>query len=207
MTDREAQTSSGIATCPPSQTPLLTGQTHYRIIHAMSTDIDTPFRILHAITVGLVMDNIEVGTVPGPPQPWQRAGGSGKRRFTQPKHSAAANSVLASYLGNRKRIEPRAGLVALACAFVFPSPRPAVVRAGGANTPSGHFTFANNRTDVDNLLKLVADALNGYAYLDDRQISVAIGIKLYGPKAMTCYQIANLSRIRKDVIHEPVPVS
>lgn len=151
---------------------------------------------------GVVTDNHECGTVHGQPQPWQRPGGSGKRRFTQPGHSAAANAVLSSYLQNKRRIEPRTGLVVLACAFVFQAPRSAVARSDGARTPSNHFTFADNRTDADNLLKLVADALNGYAYRDDRQIALAIALKLYGPKPMTCYIVANLSRPRKDVDHD-----
>lgn len=36
------------------------------------------------------------------------------------------------------------------------------------------------RPDIDNLYKLVADALNAYAYYDDSQISTAIIQKRYG---------------------------
>lgn len=40
------------------------------------------------------------------------------------------------------------------------------------------------RPDADNVLKIVADALNGLAYHDDAQIVSATVTKLYGPEPM-----------------------
>ncbi len=40
------------------------------------------------------------------------------------------------------------------------------------------------KPDADNIMKAVADALNGTVWLDDRQVVEWIGVKVYGPKDM-----------------------
>lgn len=45
------------------------------------------------------------------------------------------------------------------------------------------------KPDVDNCLKSVMDALNGHAYIDDKQVILTRCIKRYGDSAMTIIDI------------------
>lgn len=95
-------------------------------------------------------------TVPGQPQPWQRAGTHGTHRFTP---AATANA------------EHEIGMVArFALGARLPLSCPVELHCW--------FYRANLvRCDLDNLEKLVKDALNGVAWLDDSQVTDAAKIK------------------------------
>jgi len=73
------------------------------------------------------------------------------------------------------------GVLCLHAVFYFPRPK------GHTNArrdhPLGHLMFV--RPDVDNLLKLVKDSLNGVVYRDDGQIQELIGRKEYGNAGRT----------------------
>ena len=94
--------------------------------------------------------------VPGQPQPWERAGTHGGRRFT-PKATADAEALVALYasiaLGARL---PLSGPVELNLWF---------------------YRANRVRCDLDNLEKLVKDALNGVAWLDDSQVTDVAKVK------------------------------
>lgn len=45
--------------------------------------------------------------------------------------------------------------------------------------------FHTSKPDRDNIEKLILDALNGYAFLDDGQVAIGTGIKRYGSPART----------------------
>lgn len=110
-------------------------------------------------------------TVPGRCVPWARAGG-GKttRRFT-PERQADYMQAIQVYcrlaMGN-SRLKPLTGPVGLLVRAVYALPR-------------GHrgIKWHTSRPDADNILKLVADALNGIAWLDDCQVSSAQIVKVY----------------------------
>lgn len=98
--------------------------------------------------------------VPGQPQPWQRAGTHGGRRFT-PRATAEAEQLVASY------------------ASIALGPRRPL---GGPVELSLWFYRANRvRCDLDNLEKLVKDALNGVAWLDDSQVTDVAKVKRVDP--------------------------
>lgn len=52
--------------------------------------------------------------------------------------------------------------------------------------------FHAQRPDADNLTKLVGDALNGIAYLDDSQIAETFARNVWGPTAQTVVIVAPL---------------
>ena len=45
--------------------------------------------------------------------------------------------------------------------------------------------FPTSKPDLDNCVKLIADALSGIAWLDDSQLIQVIATKIYGPTAQT----------------------
>ena len=100
-------------------------------------------------------------TVPGEPHSWERARQQGRRRFNSEAMTAAKKTIaqyadLAIREQHASKKYPAAGDMAIICVFFLGSSR-------GSNP------------DLDNLLKLVADALTGIAWHDDKQlVSIAI---------------------------------
>lgn len=110
-------------------------------------------------------------TIPGDPFPWERTATYGRRRLTPAKYRAwkrAARCLASAELVRSRRKLPlfEVGAALLIRAdFVRSLPRdqerkrlPPPVR------------FDPQRSDVDNYLKAVMDALNGVVYADDRQV-------------------------------------
>lgn len=94
-----------------------------------------------------------------------------------PSDTAAAEKRIA---GNARPYlhGPQGGPLELAVRFVFRLPkRPASHQVDGAPYDSA--------PDVDNLVKLVKDALNALAYEDDRQVTRLVAEKVYGPEDAT----------------------
>ena len=88
-------------------------------------------------------------SVPGPPVPWQRTRGSGKRRFSSPKQAAYQEHVK-----NHAR-----------CAMLRRPP------AMGPVSLRVEVYFEDRRTrDLDNVVKQIGDSLNGIVWIDDAQI-------------------------------------
>lgn len=106
--------------------------------------------------------------IPGRPQSWERTQGSGRRRFKAPKTEAAQNAIKAEAL--RAGVRPMEGPLAVWLVFVFARPKrkPAVIPP--SYWADGVRISRPVDSDVDNLSKLVLDALNGIAYADDRQV-------------------------------------
>jgi crossover junction endodeoxyribonuclease RusA len=97
--------------------------------------------------------------IPGPPVPKERprGGAPGRRAFTPKKTRAAERVIRKIAQGVTRRRDPIDG--------------PVVVRAQ-------FFMGDRRRRDLDNCLKLVTDALNGIAYVDDSQIVEIHAVKL-----------------------------
>lgn len=82
--------------------------------------------------------------------------------------------------------------------------------AGGRFEPDAEATFGvrvtfhngtRQRRDVDNMLKLILDGLNGVAWVDDTQVMEIAGQKTFGPKAeahteVTIYRTGVMDRLR-----------
>jgi Holliday junction resolvase RusA-like endonuclease len=117
-------------------------------------------------------------TIPGRPKAWERAGADGKRRFT-PKAMAEQEALigqLAMVAGLHRNRFPAGQPVRLDVVAYFRIPASAtkLEREALAGTL---YVFA---PDMDNLVKLVGDAMNRISYDDDRQIAVGLVVKAYG---------------------------
>lgn len=115
--------------------------------------------------------------VPGEAVPWSRAGSNNGQRYT-PKRQA-------SFMGAIKLFAARA----MAGAGPIEGPVELSIRATYL-TPSSWSakrrataTWKASKPDVDNLGKIVADALNSLAYADDAQVASLIVQKRYGALA------------------------
>lgn len=113
-------------------------------------------------------------TVPGECIPWARAGGGkGMHRFTpnkQAKYMAALKLICQAAMKGAPPIEGPIELV-ICAAYAWPQSWSAKRRA---NT-----TWRVSRPDADNLAKIVGDALNKVAWLDDALIACLTVKKYY----------------------------
>jgi Holliday junction resolvase RusA-like endonuclease len=101
--------------------------------------------------------------------------------YTPSKTAQAEESFLVLAMAHFPR--PLNGPLRLELSFTFPIPVswPKRKRAAALNLEFGH----TGRPDIDNLIKLVLDALNGRAWIDDRQIYSLEASKSYAEKAAT----------------------
>lgn len=118
-------------------------------------------------------------SIPGQPTPLARAR-HGKGRTYEAKGMASsksdvANAYLTAYVAaHGLQPEPHEGPVSLCVTSVFLEPKDNWVGRE-----------CTKRPDLDNLCKLICDALNGVAYRDDSQVVRAILCKRFGPAAET----------------------
>jgi crossover junction endodeoxyribonuclease RusA len=127
-------------------------------------------------------------TVPGVPVPAARPRTDfARQRIYAPKQNVAYSAVVQHAFLEQKPegFEPWPKGHPLLLDSLFYFPRPASHYGTGknagklkANAPRYH-TAGNNRGDFDNLAKLLADALKGFAWHDDGQVALAHQGKLY----------------------------
>ena len=118
--------------------------------------------------------------VPGEPR------GKGRPRFTKEGHPytdsetrAYEKMIMAYYrqaLGGFRW--PDNAYVAVEVTAVYPIPKSAT-KASRAAIQEGKI-LPRRKPDIDNVLKVVLDSLNGYAYKDDAQVVMVSGKKIYG---------------------------
>lgn len=111
--------------------------------------------------------------VPGRPTPWARAGRNGKRSFTPHKQRAYMKAIVLACKASMKGMPPLAGPIKFQVVAQYYAPR----------STSAKSKWRTGRPDVDNLAKLVADALNTIAFEDDAQIVSSHIWKIYGETA------------------------
>lgn len=122
-----------------------------------------------------LQDAIEL-TVPGKPVAWARTRG-GKIRFTPSlQRTAMADYKVMAKAAMRGR-PPIEGPVSLEVVVVWP-PSPSWSRKKRERTH-----WRTGRPDIDNLAKLVGDALNGITWIDDAQITHLTVFKVIGSSA------------------------
>jgi len=126
-------------------------------------------------------------TVPGPPV------GKGRPRMTRRGHTYTPQKTIDAE--ERIAAEARSALDRLAegpvrltvwATFQPAKSWPKYRRAAALGS------FHTQKPDVDNLGKLVADALNGIAYADDSQIAEIVCRKIWGPSPSTVVMIEEL---------------
>jgi Holliday junction resolvase RusA-like endonuclease len=113
-------------------------------------------------------------TVPGEPSPWKRAGSNGAQRFTL--DSMAGHKETVRWCAHAAGVRPVDCPVRLDVVAIFATPRSwsvnrrlAAIGCPVAKTPDG-----------DNLVKLIADALEGIAYPNDKQVALGLTAKIWG---------------------------
>lgn len=117
--------------------------------------------------------------VPGDPVPWARARRNGGRYFTPERQRAQAQAILAYWRANQA--PTFAGPIEVALTFYMR--RPLGQYGTGRNAgrvKSSAPAYPTARVDVDNLAKLVLDALEGHAWEDDCQVVSLRATKSYG---------------------------
>lgn len=124
--------------------------------------------------------------VPGEPR------GKGRPRFTKEGHTytdsetrAYEKKIIAYYRQAHGGFRwPDDAYVAVEVTAVYPIPKSAT-KASRAAIQEGKIR-PKRKPDIDNVLKVVLDSLNGIAYKDDSQVVAVLGRKIYGnePKLM-----------------------
>lgn len=127
--------------------------------------------------------------VPGEPR------GKGRPRFTRDGHAytdsetrSYEKKILAYYRQQLRDFRwPDSGFVAVEVTAVYPIPKSAT-KASLAAIAEGKI-LPKRKPDIDNVLKVVLDSLNGYAYRDDSQVVCVVGRKIYGSEPRLIIQM------------------
>lgn len=115
-------------------------------------------------------------TIPGDVVPWARAGSKGKIRFTPKKQSDYMAAVKLIGSAAMKGKPPLEGPIMLDITATYPWP--AAMSQKKRTNPAAQWRTA--RPDLDNIGKLIGDALNRIAWADDSQIACSMLRKVYG---------------------------
>ena len=111
-------------------------------------------------------------TIPGRPVPWARARRAGRRYFTSEDVTRHQRAVVAAALAAGATTLEGALFVEVVADYCEEETRISIEPA-----PVGHAGKVT-RPDVDNLIKLPLDALNGICWKDDAQVVRVVGVKL-----------------------------
>lgn len=146
-------------------------------------------------------------TVPGKPQAWQRAAGKSGRRWTpaETKIAKKAHQVACERALKDAGWDPDA-VFKLSCFFFFPPPKK---HSASQGWPRDRWERALeelephiSRPDVDNLTKLVGDALNKSdqfhgAWVDDSRVAQIEAAKWYSSNPRTEVTIEVIGHVDK----------
>jgi Holliday junction resolvase RusA-like endonuclease len=103
--------------------------------------------------------------IPGDAVPFARAGANGKRRFTpakQANYMSVVKLFAAQAMAGRK---PFDGAIRVVIEAEYLPP------ASWSKKKQDAAEWKTSKPDADNLYKLVADSLNGVAFVDDAQVA------------------------------------
>jgi Holliday junction resolvase RusA-like endonuclease len=126
-------------------------------------------------------------TVAGRPVPWARTRTNGRRRFTPAKQRDHAAAVAAAAEAYRRAARLPVPVWTVAPLHVHVSFRYQVPKRGAAGAAVGD--PRPGRPDIDNLLKLVLDALNGVVWADDAQVVSITATKVYAAQPGTYVRV------------------
>lgn len=126
-------------------------------------------------------------TIPGEPTAWARARSAGKMRFTPHKQAVAMDVIRFEALRVMRGQSLLDGPLRVQATFVYQWPRSWSQAKRLANR------WKTSRPDIDNLSKLVGDALNEIVWADDALIVEATISKLYDETPRTTIIVEMLS--------------
>lgn len=115
--------------------------------------------------------------IKGRPVPKARPKVYGRHAVTPPRTQQAEAQLQSLYRIQNRRVEAFTGLVEINCTFYFPIAK--TWNKHKKERAARGLLRCTVRPDLDNLSKLVLDALNGVAYMDDAQIVKLRAKKLY----------------------------
>jgi len=131
--------------------------------------------------------------IPGDVVPWARAGG-GKTvaKFTPARQRNYMGMIRAEAHEQMKRFSgPMQGPLQLKIAAVYLWPKATTK----ARLAAADGAWKTTKPDSDNITKIVKDALNTIAYVDDAQVSFSSCWKLLGPKAGLVVEVISLAGV------------
>ena len=125
-------------------------------------------------------------TIPAEPIAFARSGGNGKVRFTPKRQRDFMALVqLAAHTAMNGQ-PPIDGPIELCIRAVYRVP------SSWSKKRAAEARWRTSRPDVDNLAKLICDALNEIVFGDDAQVATLIVQKMYGPIAGVTVSAARL---------------
>jgi len=146
--------------------------------------------------------------IPGKPMTWARAKAnfrSGKPHYyTAPDREAKMGEI--ALLWTAARLPKLEGPLAIECEFLFDRPASHFNSSGAVKekhllTRPGRGKYGG---DIDNLVKIVQDALNTVAYRDDSQIAELRAVKRYATGDEQCETRVAITALTDPVVDERV---
>jgi len=118
------------------------------------------------------------------------------RTYTPPETVAAQTAAQVAYLSQIGARAPFEGSVAAIVTAFFPVPK-SWLKWKQAVALAGDYPAVDRAEDADNIAKLYLDALNGFAYIDDRQVCDLISHKRYTD---------GTPRVEIELVFKPLPL-
>lgn len=133
-------------------------------------------------------------TVPGEPQAWQRSRHNGAQHFTSPGQRGYQRTV--AWVAKASSVEKRLTPIEIRIRAIMepPASDSASRRAqklSGATPPT-------KRPDVDNISKMILDALNGIAFVDDAQVVSLTVSKHWGKTPCVHVEIHSVEAMQQE---------
>jgi len=136
-------------------------------------------------------------TIPGRPAQWQRRVRTREGHTYMPEQVKNARALVVSMFQQAAGpdFQPHPGPVSLVVTAQWRHAKSPKWRCQAAEAEAWARPM---RPDIDNIAKLILDALNGVAYNDDGQVTTQVLHKRYGPRATTDVTL---------VFHDPAPAT
>ncbi len=117
--------------------------------------------------------------VPGEPRGKGRPRFTNGHAYTDSETRAYEKKIMAHYRQALRDFRwPDSAYISVEVTAVYPIPKSAT-KASLAAIQAGRI-LPKRKPDIDNVLKVVLDSLNGIAYKDDSQVVMVSGKKIYG---------------------------
>ena len=129
--------------------------------------------------------------IPGKPAAWQRARSNGKVRFDSPEQARNKMTIsqIASLAMNGRA--PLEGPLEVIVGAFWPYPKSMSAKKRGVYGSQFH----TSRSDADNVMKLIGDALNNIVWRDDSQICTLQITKRYAAVPQTVIKVIPLIEV------------
>lgn len=127
-------------------------------------------------------------TIPGPPRGQARTGGNGRQRFTPPADREATARIQAEWIAAGRPTLPADAPYALHVVAYHARPASHWRKDGSLNAEGARRPFPG-KPDIDNVVKLVADALVACGALPDDRL-------MFQLSAEKCWAVDGVAEVR-----------